>query len=126
MSFVSANGMEHLRFTALEALEVMALLKGDVNGDSKVDNLDITPFIAALAAGNDEAIFLKDVPAGSFLAADLNMDGAVNNIDITPFISHLGASSAAAAEPATLALLLMAGLLITKRRSWGTGRYARD
>lgn len=116
MSVVSANGIEHLRFTALEALEVLALIKGDVNSDGKVDNLDITPFIAAVAADNDAAAFLAQVPGGHFLAADVNTDGAVNNIDITPFISQLSGATAPLPEPSTLALVLTAWILVTKRR----------
>ena len=50
---------------------------GDVNQDSVVDFLDISPFIAILTAGD----FLGQ--------ADTNQDGDVNFLDIAPFIALL-------------------------------------
>ena len=98
-------------------LQFLAGLPGDVNNDGAINNLDITSFIAALAA-EDEAAFLATVPGGSYSNADLDRSGAPNNLDITPFISALtaGASAAAVPEPATLVLLLAAGATALRRR----------
>ena len=56
----------------------LAGLPGDVNNDGEVNNLDITSFIAALAAV-DEAAFLAEVPGGSYSNADLDGSGMPNN-----------------------------------------------
>jgi hypothetical protein len=58
------------------------LAKGDVNLDSKVNNQDIAPFVAALTGA---AALLPDTE----WAADVNADGFVNNQDIAPFVSLL-------------------------------------
>lgn len=52
-------------------------LLGDVNLDGAVNFLDISPFIAVLAAN------------GFQLEADINGDGSVNFLDISPFIGLL-------------------------------------
>ena len=49
-------------------------LLGDVNQDGAVNFLDISSFVAILAAGN----FLCE--------ADVNRDGGVNFLDISPFV----------------------------------------
>jgi len=93
------------------------VVAGDVNNDSFVDNLDITPFIAALAA-EDEAAFLVAFPEGSYAAADIDMNGGPNNLDITPFIGLLtaAASNAAIPEPASVMLLLLPLMAMARSR----------
>ena len=59
---------------------VGSTLLGDVNLDGTVDFLDISPFIAVLSGGIDQA------------EADCNEDGVVNFLDISPFISILSGS----------------------------------
>ena len=54
--------------------EVTIAVPGDVNRDSAVSFLDITPFILVLSTGRFQS------------EADINDDGAVNFLDITPFI----------------------------------------
>ena len=92
-----------------------AVVLGDVNADGVADNLDITPFIAALAA-EDEAAFLLAFPEGNFAAADIDMSGGPDNLDITPFIGLLTAASATVVpEPNSLAMLALSALLMLRR-----------
>ena len=58
----------------LDTLPLDALLKGDVNHDGPVNNLDITPFVAALAS-EDEAGLLLAFSEASYAAADVDMSG---------------------------------------------------
>ena len=93
------------------------VLKGDVNNDASVNNLDITPFIAALVAV-DEAAFLAQFPEGSYAAADIDMSGGPDNLDITPFIDLLTAAASNAAavpEPASVMLLLPLTLMAMRK-----------
>ena len=102
----------------LDTLPLDLVLKGDVDNDGSVDNLDITPFIAALAA-EDEAAFLVAFPGGSYAAADIDMSGSPNNLDITAFIGLLagsGGESAAVPEPSSIAWIVLA-LMASRRRS---------
>ena len=90
------------------------LLRGDVNGDGSVDNLDITPFVEA--ASGDKATFLSLHPEGAYWAADVNADGNVDNLDITPFVDMLAGGAAAAPEPAAAALMLCAVPALLRRK----------
>ena len=102
----------------LDTIPLLAVLKGDVNNDGAIDNLDITPFIAALAA-EDEAAFLTQVPEGSYAAADIDDSGEPNNLDITPFIQRLtdsAGSTGAVPEPASVITLVL-GCMLAHRRS---------
>jgi len=90
---------------AVQVVGDLPVLKGDVNGDGEVNNLDITAFIRALSVGgsvDDPAqrlAFEALVPGGIFAAADVRMEGLVNNLDITPFIELLAQAGSAAAGP---------------------------
>ena len=81
------------------------ILPGDVNADGNADNLDITPFIAALVAA-DEAAFLAQYPGGWYWAADCHEDGNIDNLDITPFVAILagGGAETVAAGPQAASL----------------------
>ena len=96
----------------------LAVLKGDVDDDGSVNNLDITPFIAALSAA-DEAAFLTQFPNGNYAAADVDMSGSANNLDITPFIGLLtaaGSNATAVPEPSSLVCVALA-LMMGRRRA---------
>ena len=117
--------------TAVFLLDTLALstsvLKGDVNDDGSVDNLDITPFIAALAAA-DEAAFLDAFPEGNYAAADIDMSGGPNNLDITPFIGLLtaaGSNATAVPEPSSLVCVVLA-LMMGPRRTVRRCRSAAE
>ena len=90
----------------------------DVNNDGVLDNLDITPFIHALAAGGDKEQFLDLVSSGRFHAADANGDSFINDLDITPFINLLnatGSTATAVPEPSSIACGLLALMMACKR-----------
>ena len=105
------------------------IIRGDINGDGTVDNLDITGFIIALGIGGDargpvkldefRAQWSAGGPDIVFRAADMQRDNNVNNLDITDFIDVLvnaavTGSMSAAPEPASLVLLL-APLTVMRR-----------
>ena len=101
----------------LDTITLTQILKGDVNDDGSVDNLDITPFIAALAA-EDEAGFLAAFPKGNYAAADIDMSGGPDNLDITPFIGLLTAASSnatAVPEPSSLVCIALALMMGCRR-----------
>lgn len=103
---LASDDSERQAVFLLDTLNLDAVLTGDVNDDGTVNNLDITPFIAALAAAN-QADFLSTFPQGNYTAADIDMNGSPDNLDITPFISLLTtADSTAVPEPASVMLLL--------------------
>lgn len=107
----------------IDTLSLAQILKGDVNNDGSVDNLDITPFIAALAA-EDEHAFLGAIPGGQYAAADIDMSGGPNNLDITPFIALLAGTvenSTVVPEPAS-AMLLLLPLMVVGRACRGRSR----
>jgi cyclophilin family peptidyl-prolyl cis-trans isomerase len=65
-------------FVVLNSITVVAAaMPGDVNLDSSVNFLDISPFISVLASGGYQA------------EADIDQSGAVAFLDITPFIALL-------------------------------------
>jgi hypothetical protein len=79
---ISGDNPEGSRFVLqyiVNSFEIQAIVLGDVNLDSAVDFLDITPFISVLSSGGfqDEA--------------DVNENGTVDFLDISPFIDLLSA-----------------------------------
>ena len=116
--YLDKAGFEQQGVFLLDTLALAAVLAGDVNNDAEVNNLDITAFIAALAAA-DEAAFLATFPQGSYAAADIDGSGSPDNIDITPFIDILTAAasdSAAIPEPASGMLLLLPLMAMRRTR----------
>ena len=102
----------------ITAISDSTVLKGDVDNDGRINNLDITPFIAALSA-TDAAAFLAVFPEGNYAAADIDMSGYPNNLDITPFIALLTSTDETAAtvpESSVLACLAFGLMTIAPRR----------
>lgn len=117
---VSDSGFTQDFFTLSEPI-ISAFQAGDVNGDGVADNLDITPFIAALAA-NNEAGFLDQWSEGRYFAADVDMSGRPNNLDITPFLGLLAETVndvTTVPEPASIICIV---LVVMVGRSWTTKR----
>ena len=114
-TYMDHAGIDQQGVFLLDTLPLGTMLSGDVNNDAEVNNLDITPFIAALAAA-DEAAFLTQFPDGNYAAADIDMSGSANNLDITPFIGLLTATGAAALpEPSSIACVMLI-LMMGQRR----------
>lgn len=62
-------------------------LIGDLDGDGRLTNLDLWPFVLALS---DPAAHAALYPrADAALAGDINNDGRLNNFDIDPFVECL-------------------------------------
>lgn len=101
----------------LDTRQIEEILKGDINNDGFINNLDITSFIAALAA-EDEADFLQQFPQGNYIAADLDQSGQPDNLDITPFIGLLtsAASGAAVPEPGSGVLIALTLMMLSRRQ----------
>lgn len=77
---------------------------GDVNLDGVVNGLDVDPFVDVLLNGPYQ------------VEADMNADGDVNGLDVDPFVAAVvGGGLTVVPEPATLALLAVAGLLALLR-----------
>ena len=95
--------------------ELIALLRGDVDDDGSINNLDITPFVAALSAA-DEAAFRMRFPNGNYGGADIDMSGRPDNLDITPFIGLLTAATAMSVpEPSSIVCVVLALTMGCKR-----------
>lgn len=68
--------------TALEVVETLTIVvSGDVNGDSKVNNMDATVVLKYDAA-------ISDLNETELLQADVNADGKVNNLDATAILKY--------------------------------------
>jgi autotransporter-associated beta strand protein len=102
-------------------IEIMFTLLGDANLDGTVNSEDFTPFSTNLGL------------SGGWDKGDFNYDGTINAEDFTPFSSNLGQSATLAAaagvleangsielvavpEPASMGLLVVAGLGVLARR----------
>ena len=117
-SFGYGDGICENWIDDLKIEEISLLLLGDIDDDGSINNLDITPFIAALAAA-DEAAFLTQFPNGNYAAADVDMSGSANNLDITPFIGLLtaaGSNATVVPEPSSLVCIALA-LMMGRRRA---------
>jgi len=90
------------------------LIPGDLNGDRKVNNADINPFVLALT---DEQAFEEAFGFELDAVGDLNGDGRVNNLDINAFVDRLTTSEAlrAVPEPTSAALVLLGGVTLFAR-----------
>jgi hypothetical protein len=102
-------------------IEIMFTLLGDANLDGIVNSEDFTPFSANVGKN------------GGWDQGDFNYDGTVNSEDFTPFSANLGKSASLASqagalevangislanvpEPASVGMMVMAGLGILRRR----------
>lgn len=72
-------------------------VRGDVNDDGAVNNLDIAPFVTLLTSPSAFATAYPGVDP--LLVGDINGDGAVNNLDIAPFVALLTGGRTEAVVP---------------------------
>lgn len=97
-----------------------ANVKADFNEDGLVNALDISPFVQALT---NWAAYEANHPWADVDSLDPNGDGQINALDISAFVTCLtnggcpgGSAGAAVPEPATAALVVVAGLVGLRRR----------
>jgi hypothetical protein len=90
-------GTEHDNINALELYSCdnasysatdsgIRALRGDLNCDDVVDELDVAPFSLALT---DPSAYYAAFPGGDVMRADADRDGAVNAVDIDAFLEIL-------------------------------------
>ena len=98
---------------ALALYNVVAPIKGDMDGSGKVDADDINPFVLALIDPNAyHAGYYMDPN----LVGDCDRSGKMDLDDIDPFVALLTGGSQSVPEPATLSLLAFGGLVLIRRR----------
>lgn len=71
----------------LDALHVVPVYTGDMNGDAAVNFRDINPFVLALS--NPEMYYLLYPELDPDVVGDINGDGTLNFRDINPFVMLL-------------------------------------
>ena len=84
---------------------------GDVNGDGSVGGADLTTILTNWGTSG-----------ATYEQGDLNGDGTVSGLDYSEVITNWGSASlspepAAIPEPATLAVLLLGGLALLRRKA---------
>lgn len=67
--------------------EIRVLEAGDMNGDGRINNLDIDPFVLAMNSPTDYAVRYPGLEPA--LLGDCNFDGAFNSFDIDAFVERL-------------------------------------
>ncbi len=103
----------------IDSILAELLLPGDVNGDGWVAGDDLTTVITYWGQSGLGREF-----------GDLNDNGVVDGPDYTEVLTYWGTGSppeppsGAIPEPATLALLLLGGFAIVRRRGIGRGNIA--
>jgi len=90
---ISYNDAVHVAYAATHNneqdvwyLRVPPFLRGDLNCNGAINNLDIDPFVLALT---NPARYAQLFPNCDRMLADCNGDGIVNNFDIDPFVELL-------------------------------------
>ncbi len=91
-----------LEFTSILELEAFGhiygpALRGDLNGDGRIDFDDIAPFVLALS--NPDAFVAAYPLVNPFAAGDANGDGLLNFDDIGAFVCCIVAGSCAGCDP---------------------------
>lgn len=79
--------LEEIEQFGLDALHLVRLQRGDMNGDGKINNFDIDPFVLALTQPDVYYQLYPEINPN--LIGDLNNDGTMNNFDIDPFVDLL-------------------------------------
>jgi hypothetical protein len=121
LTFPTVADSEIANSMQLADIQLFGLLLGDMNGDSAVDNEDISPFVQALV---DPDAYQAAYPLVAFPATgDISGDGLLDNEDIAPFVTLLlsGGQPAQVPEPATTVLLVLGGTLLPLGLRRGTG-----
>jgi pectate lyase len=81
---------------AADATAAFTFVRGDMNRDGAVNNLDIAPFVQGLT---NAAGFRSQFGYAPTLLGDVNNDGAFNNLDIAPLVALLTGTGTTATGP---------------------------
>jgi len=79
--------VEDLDNFGLDALHVVPIRRGDMNGDSQIDGFDIQPFTIALV--DSDRYYQMYPELNPNVVGDCNYDGVMDGFDIQPFVALL-------------------------------------
>ncbi len=104
--------------TTFESISIQSLppdiVLGDLDGNGVLDAFDVAPFELALA---DQEAYLAQFPGLDPVAlGDVNGDGVLDAFDVSPFEMALAGAGGAVPEPASLALLVVGGMAMLRKR----------
>src|SRR5262249_25875730 len=127
VNFSVENPMTAVDLTAVDVIGYDLIAQpfklGDFNRDGKFNAADVSAMVAALANPANYEISKGLEDSQYLLIGDLNNDGQVSNADLQKMIGLLKAGSGTAdavPEPASAALMVMAGAMLLGAR-WRRG-----
>jgi hypothetical protein len=108
-------------------ISIVTVIPGDMNGDARVNFIDLTPFVLALTNSSEYDTLFPALMGTRDARCDTSGDGLCDFRDLSPFVALLtgGAGNDAALVPEPAVWTLWCGLgatLISKGRRTTAGR----